>query len=195
MSDDYEKSLYNLSLQHISFQTNFTEFKETYLSGYNCFSDEKIELILNVLIYLRGEYENSVKYNLKLLLENYYNTCCKLERLLKKIETEEEIKNCMYNCNHCNKTYFKYTIDKCSRCKSVYYCNYDCKRCDLNKQDNTSHKKLCPILKNEYDARDLAYSIATDMSSDNYDMSSDSSDMNSDTNLELNVDDTYYIMR
>lgn len=195
MSDDYENSLYNLSLQHISLQTDFTEFKETYLSGYNCFSDEKIELILNVLIYLRGEYENSVKYNIKLLLENYYNTCCKLERLLKKIETEEEIKNCMYNCNHCNKTYFKYTIDKCSRCKSVYYCNYVCQRRDWDKKDNTSHKKLCPILKTEYDARDIAYSIATDMSSDNYDMSSDSSDMNSDTNLELNVDDSYYTMR
>ena len=194
MSNKYEKeyntSIYNLSLLYISPDTDITHYKNKYLSEYNCFSDKKIELILNTLIYLRVDYENSVKYNPKLLLKNYYNMCLKLETLFKKIKTEEEIKNCMLKCNYCKQEYIKYTIDKCARCKSVYYCNYVCQRRDWDKKDNTSHKKLCPILKQKYDDTHFNTSIVADVSSDSYDISSDSSDMNSDTNLELNLDDT-----
>ena len=100
--------------------------------------------------------------------------------------TEEELNKCKRICNTCNNNSFKYFLQKCSRCKSVYYCNYVCQRRDWD----TSHKQLCPTLKQKYDDAYFDSSIVADISSDSYDISSDSSDMNSDTNLELNVDET-----
>jgi len=188
MSDTYKNSLYNLStsLQKTDFTIDDLDgFETKYLKNYNCKKNHpKIRFIMNAIIFLRLKFDY-IQYNPNLLKE-YYNTCLKLETLLKTKNTEEELKNCVRICNTCNNNSFKYFLQKCSRCKSVYYCNYVCQRRDWD----TSHKQLCPTLKQKYDDAYFDSSIVANVSSDSYDISSDSSDMNSDTNLELNVDET-----
>ena len=187
MSDKYENSFYNLStsLQKTDFTIdNLDGFGHKYLKPYGCDNNyPKIRFIMNAIIFLRLKFDN-IQYNPNLLKE-YYNTCLKFEKLFKKKNTEEELKKCTRICNTCNNNSFKYFLQKCSRCKSVYYCNYVCQRRDWD----TSHKQLCSTLKQKYDATHFDSSIEADVSSDSYDISSDSSEMNSDTNLELNVDD------
>ena len=189
MSDTYKNSLYDLStsLQKTDFTIdNLDRFGTKHLRNYNCNNNHpKIRFIMNAIIWLQIKFKY-IQYNPN-LLKDYYNTCLKLETLFKKKNTEEELKKCARICNTCNNNSFKYFLQKCSRCKSVYYCNYVCQRRDWD----TSHKQLCPTLKQKYDGTHFDSSIEADVSSDSYDISSDSSDMNSDTNLELNVDDTY----
>jgi hypothetical protein len=192
MSDEYKNSFYDISISIK--QTDFTidnldKFENKYLKKYNCKNNHpKIRFIINAIIFLRLKFDY-IQYNPN-LLKHYYNTCLKLEKLFKEKNTEEELNKCKRICTYCNINSFKYFLQKCSRCKSVYYCNYVCQRRDWDKKDNTSHKKLCPILKQKYDDTHFNTSIVADGSSDSYDISSDSSDMNSDTNLELNLDDT-----
>ncbi len=193
MSVAYTNSFYNLStsLQKTDFTIdNLDGFEHKYLKPYNCNNNHpKIRLIMNAIIFLRLKIDN-IQYNPN-LLKDYYDMCLKLETLFKKKNTEEELKKYTRICNTCNNNSFKYFLQKCSRCKSVYYCNYVCQRRDWDKKDNTSHKTLCPILKKEYDDSHCDTSIVSDVNSDTNDISSDNSDVNSDTNLELNVDDIY----
>jgi len=186
MSDEYKNSFYDLSLsiKEPDFDT-LDVFEQKYLTHYNCKGNyPKIRFIMNTLIFLRLKFD-FIQYN-PTLLKEYYNTCLKFEKLFKEKNTEEELKKYGRVCNTCNNNSFKYFLQKCSCCKSVYYCNYVCQRRDWD----TSHKQLCPILKKQYDDSHFNSSIVSDVSSDSYDISSDSSDMNSDTNLELNVDNT-----
>lgn len=190
MSDEYKNSFYDLSLsiKEPDFDT-LDVFEQKYLTHYNCKGNyPKIQFIMNTLIFLRLKVD-FIQYN-PTLLKEYYNTCLKFEKLFKEKNTEEELKKYSRICNTCNHNSFKYFLQKCSRCKSVYYCNYVCQRRDWDKKDNTSHKQLCPTLKKKYDGKHFDSRIVSDVSSDSYDISSDSSDMNSDTNLELNVDNT-----
>jgi len=185
MSDEYKSSIYDLSqsLKEQDFDT-LDVFEQKYLTHYNCKGNyPKIKFIMNTLIFLRLKFD-FIQYN-PTLLKEYYNTCLKFEKLFKEKNTEEELKKYGRVCNTCNNNSFKYFLQKCSCCKSVYYCNYVCQRRDWD----TSHKHLCPILKKQYDDSHFNSSIVTDDSNDSYEISSDSSDMNSDTNLELNVDD------
>ena len=185
MSNEYKNSFYDLSLslKEQDFDT-LDVFEQKYLTHYNCKGNyPKIQFIMNTLIFLRLKFD-FIQYN-PTLLKEYYNTCLKFEKLFKEKNTEEELKKYGRVCNTCNNNSFKYFLQKCSCCKSVYYCNYVCQRRDWD----TSHKQLCPILKKQYDDSHFNSSIEADVSSDSYDISSDSSDMNSDTNLELNVDD------
>jgi hypothetical protein len=192
MSDEYKNSFYDISIsikQKDFTIDNLDKFENKYLKNYNCKNNHpKIRFIINAIIFLRLKFDY-IQYNPN-LLKHYYNTCLKLEKLFKEKNTEEELNKCKRICTYCNINSFKYFLQKCSRCKSVYYCNYVCQRRDWDKKDNTSHKKLCPILKQKYDGTHFNTSIVADGSSDSYDISSDSSDMNSDTNLELNLDDT-----
>lgn len=188
MSDEYKNSFYDISISIK--QTDFTidnldKFENKYLKNYNCKNNHpKIRFIINAIIFLRLKFDY-IQYNPN-LLKHYYNTCLKLETLFKEKNTEEELNKCKRICTYCNLNSFKYFLQKCSRCKSVYYCNYVCQRRDWY----TSHKQLCSTLKQKYDGTHFDSSIEADVSSDSYDISSDSSDMNSDTNLELNVDNT-----